>query len=498
MNKAYAYLRVSTKKQVVEGISLDSQKMALAEWAKTHNYQIVQYFIEKGKTGTNTNRPMLKKMLEYANVTKPHAIVTYQSDRLNRNTKEQADLRDKLRSLDIKLLYTTLDIDVTTSNGKLVDNIIASVNEFQSDNIKLKTSDSMLAKAKSGWPPKEAPIGYKNIKNPSPTCDMDKKIVVIDPHTGKLIKNVFELYATSEYSYEDLVKYLNDKKVKPKRAKKCCNRLIEFILKNKFYTGTFKWAGVEHIGKYEPLISNDLFNRVQDIRHMRNHYACRKRKHRFLLKGFLFYKDTKGRAYGEFHPDKSGNKIGRYFDSTSPKSSYITCEKLENQVTNYMRKIELSTEFTSLVMIKIEDAITEKRSFVSTEKKSLIARKTELENALRNLEDDRFIKQTVSTDRFTTLYNRYGEELLEVEHQLNNIDIDYSSKVKEAEKILRLAENIGETYANATYDEKRQYLHIFIKKLWVKNGYIVSFELNDNIKQLIKAGSIRVNVLWGG
>jgi len=57
---------------------------------------------------------------------------------------------------------------------------------------------------------------------------------------------------------------------------------------------------------------------------------------------------------------------------------------------------------------------------------------------------------------------------------------------------LRLAENIGLAYFEAKPPLKRIYLIMFFKKIYVSNGKIVKYDLSDEIKDLIKNGSVRV------
>lgn len=58
---------------------------------------------------------------------------------------------------------------------------------------------------------------------------------------------------------------------------------------------------------------------------------------------------------------------------------------------------------------------------------------------------------------------------------------------------MELSENIGKAYKEGLFNEKRNYLALFIKNFTVKKGKIINFALNDNIKPLIKEGSVRVS-----
>ena len=44
------YIRVSTEEQARHGYSIESQKARLTEWSKEHNYNIVDFYIDEGKS----------------------------------------------------------------------------------------------------------------------------------------------------------------------------------------------------------------------------------------------------------------------------------------------------------------------------------------------------------------------------------------------------------------------------------------------------------------
>src|SRR5262249_8879826 len=54
---------------------------------------------------------------------------------------------------------------------------------------------------------------------------------------------------------------------------------------NRFYLGYFTWQGIEYKGKHAPIISGDLFSRVQDLFTGRN--KPKYRRHHFAFGGLL-------------------------------------------------------------------------------------------------------------------------------------------------------------------------------------------------------------------
>lgn len=51
VKKAVYYGRVSTAEQADSGYSLEMQKDKCTKWAKEHDYEIVEYFEDRGEIG---------------------------------------------------------------------------------------------------------------------------------------------------------------------------------------------------------------------------------------------------------------------------------------------------------------------------------------------------------------------------------------------------------------------------------------------------------------
>lgn len=88
--KALAYVRYSSHAQD-DGNSVAAQTNCIEEYAKTHNMEMEQWYIDMAKTGRNTNRPEYQRMkhdIENGNV-EAKVILVRALDRMHRNAKNQ-------------------------------------------------------------------------------------------------------------------------------------------------------------------------------------------------------------------------------------------------------------------------------------------------------------------------------------------------------------------------------------------------------------------------
>lgn len=114
------YIRVSTVEQ-----SLASQQDALAK-AK------VEKVFEEKRSGTDTNRPVLKRTLEF--VREGDELVVTRVDRLARSIKDLYTLLDKLKKKGVKVTFLEQpELNSGSPQAKLMLGILASVAEFETD-----------------------------------------------------------------------------------------------------------------------------------------------------------------------------------------------------------------------------------------------------------------------------------------------------------------------------------------------------------------------------
>ncbi|HYQ84751.1 MAG TPA: recombinase family protein [Rubrobacter sp.] len=85
-----AYLRVSTPKQG-EGVSLLTQREAIARYAVRHRLNIVEWLEEK-ETAARRGRPVFGQILRRLQQGKADGLIVHKVDRSARNLKDWADL----------------------------------------------------------------------------------------------------------------------------------------------------------------------------------------------------------------------------------------------------------------------------------------------------------------------------------------------------------------------------------------------------------------------
>lgn len=146
-----AYIRVSSQEQ-----NTLRQEVLMEELG------VDEVYIEKA-SGKNTDRPELKKLLNY--VRKGDVVIVESISRFARNIRDLLELIEILHQKEVEFISKKENIDTTTPTGKFMLVIFGAVAELERDHILQRQKEGItIAKAQDkykGRKPKE----YDNYSN---------------------------------------------------------------------------------------------------------------------------------------------------------------------------------------------------------------------------------------------------------------------------------------------------------------------------------------------
>ena len=130
------YARVSTKDQKLDG-QLDALQAAGAK----------KIFQEK-ITGSSRARPELERMLDQ--LRPDDVVVVTKYDRLARSLTDLIAIVEQIRTNGAGFKSLSEDIDTTSSSGRLIFHVFASIAEFERERIVERTHEGLSAARKRG------------------------------------------------------------------------------------------------------------------------------------------------------------------------------------------------------------------------------------------------------------------------------------------------------------------------------------------------------------
>ena len=129
-DKCIGYVRVSTLKQI-EGHSLSYQKEAIQKFSEMNNIDLVKIYADEGISGAKFRPELEKAIKRVINDDKINGIIFYSIFRFGRSTE---DIKEKLmliKQAGKKFFSTKENIDLDSSQGRFMFNVLSDVAEFE-------------------------------------------------------------------------------------------------------------------------------------------------------------------------------------------------------------------------------------------------------------------------------------------------------------------------------------------------------------------------------
>lgn len=264
---------IYTRKSTEEGLeqeynSLDAQYDACSAYiaSQRHEGWIMQpeRYDDGGFSGGNMERPGLKRLLADIEAGKVDVIIVYKVDRLTRSLADFAKIVELLDSRSASFVSVTQSFNTTTSMGRLTLNVLLSFAQFEREVTGERIRDKIAASKKKGlWMGGPVPLGYQVV---------ERKLVVVDTEAA-LVRQIYQRYLDAA-SVDQLASDLNAQGYRTKIQHRssgphrggCMFRrgTLYHLLSNRIYLGKIVHKGEAYEGEHEPIVSQDLFDAVQD------------------------------------------------------------------------------------------------------------------------------------------------------------------------------------------------------------------------------------------
>lgn len=270
MTQYVIYSRKSQEDDDKQVQSIPSQESEMTTVA-TRCCLTVAERLSESKSAKAPGRPVFNEMMERVDRGEIRGILCWKLDRLARNPVDGGRIiwAIKQHGLVIRTPHQTF--------SQAEDNIILMYIEFGMaqkyvDDLSANTTRGLEDKAKSGWLPSVAPIGYLNSK----VEERGKKTIFPDPKRFDAVRRMWDMMLSGKYSPARIQKIANDewgfrtRQTRKTGGKPICRAAIYKIFSNSFYFGRFEYpvgSGVWHDGAHKPMIRESEFKAVQKLLH---------------------------------------------------------------------------------------------------------------------------------------------------------------------------------------------------------------------------------------
>ena len=278
--KAVIFARVSSAEQK-DNNSLDSQIFTIKAYCAKKSFEIIKQ-IKLVESSTRGEREQFYEMIEFIKKQKePIALVVDAVDRLQRSFKEVPILEELMVAgrLTLHFLRENQILDKKANSAQLMAYqmfvmMAASFANSISDNVKRGFNE----KRRNGESLGHVPVGYL-------TKDGE---VTIDSFKGILVRELLEEYSTGLTSVPELARKYGKKGFVTKSGRGMSVSQVDRMISHPFYYGfieDFDDDGNDILRphKYDKIITKELFDRCQDVKHGRSYTKFKTTKQDFIF-----------------------------------------------------------------------------------------------------------------------------------------------------------------------------------------------------------------------
>lgn len=249
------YCRVSTDSDVQLN-SLDNQLEYYETYIKSKaSWTFVDGYVEEGVTGTRADkRPSFMRMIKDAKLKKFDLIITKDVSRFARDLEDSIHYIRDLKASGVGVFFENQALNTFDPNSEMILNFLFNFAQEESKKISANVKFGYRKAIDKGHV-----LGSSNITG----YKKDKCKLVIVEEEAKLIRRIFELYATGEYGYHKLAKKLYDEGYLNKKGRIYDKDTLKRIIENPKYKGFYRARTYEILDyRTKKRKKNDIENQV--------------------------------------------------------------------------------------------------------------------------------------------------------------------------------------------------------------------------------------------
>lgn len=482
--KAILIARVSTEEQKEAGNSLPAQVARLERYCQNKNFEVIKSF-SFDESAYKNQREEFDRILDFVIEQKNKvAVCCDKVDRLSRNIfdKRISILYEKALNDEIELHFV--------SDGQVINSRISAVEKFQfgislglakyysdaiSDNVK-RANEQKLRKGE--WTGR-APYGYKNI-----TREDGKKDIILDEHAAHIVKNAFQLYASGAYSMD-----LICKKLKEDYCITWKTNYIDKVFNNPFYYGQMRIKNTLYPHRYPPIISQELFEKVQKVKSGFNKKRFKYAGLPYLYRGLircaqcgLSISPEKHKGHIYYHCTEYNGKHG---------AKWIREEKITEVLGQVFKRLQLPKDIFQEIQGTLAEVHHNKMAFQTKQFDELTKEQKNITLMMDNLYLDK-LKGKITEDRYDGFYESLCKKMDDANARIARLQAADKDYFITAKYILKVSSRAYEIFESSEVEGKRHLIKLVLQNLKL-DGETIVYEAHKPFDLIINCSE---DLLW--
>jgi len=464
------YARVSSEKDEQLN-SLDNQISYYRNFIKKNaNWEFVEGYIDEGLSGMSTKkRENFHNMISDAKAGLFDLVITKEITRFARNTLDSIQYTRDLLSYGVGVFFQNDNINTLDEDSELRLTIMSGIAQDElrklSSRIKFGHQEAIKKNVVLG---NSRIFGYRK----------DNKRLVIDEKEAEMVRELFELYATDQYSMKQIEEIFWNKGYRNNNGKRICHSTMSNTISNPKYKGYYVGNKVKIIdmftkkqkflppeewvmfkdetGEIVPaIVSEDLWEKANAVLRRRSHDVKNRQNlcnHPNLLTGKMYCTHCGKLYYRKDSKDRKGNVLSRWICSGKINNGTDSCpsftiyeEEIKEVLTEVFKDtaedarliIEEYSNMYAEVLAKDTSSgelqkLKDRLDFLSKKKSKLLEY-----NIAGQINDRDFVEMNKQiSDESAEVYST----IQEIEYEINS-RTEYKQRIEEIRNILLKAEN---------------------------------------------------------
>ncbi|MDA2732689.1 recombinase family protein [Bacillus cereus] len=504
------YARVSTEEQAEHGYSIDAQLDTLRNYCKMYEKIVVKEYVDRGVSGKSINgRYELQKLLRDAKNGEFDEVVVWKISRLARKTIDLLQIVDELSKHKVAFRSFSENFETETPMGKFALQMMGAVGELERNTIVDNVKMGMKQRARTGRWNGGIVLGYKSISRDSGGKGRESTRLVIVEEEAVIVRKIFNMYSQGK-GLKAIANKVNHEGYKTKKGNAFSTATIKEIILNPVYIGKIRFNRYENWserrrkgkneniiivdGKHEPIITNELWKKVQSLRQMKAKKSIKNYEGNFLLTGLMKCPKC-GAAM------VSSRTTNTLKDGTKKVLRYYSCGAFRSKGSAVCSANSIRADYAEqYVLQRIQEVVKHPKvlkellhNINKQKKESIKPLKDELQvinKSIQSIEnrkqkyfslyEDSLLNQNMFTDRIQELneeMERLSVRKSEIEFELGDGD----EKILSYEYVKKLLVQLNVLLDAIPCDEKKVLYHLLIENIVVNDEKkIENIQLNIN------------------
>lgn len=467
--KVLIYVRVSTDKQT-NNTSISKQIETLEEYCEAQGFEIVYIYEEEASAKNIDGREVFKKMYKhFINNEEIEYIIVFKLDRLFRNFLDSIFFWDQLKRKNKHFISITDNINTKEPNAKMMFLVNALKADMEREDIAFRTNFGMEKNAADGNFNGGEVYGYESVS---------KRLRII-PEEEAVIKYIFNKYVYEQWGYKKIANNLNLQGFKTKRENDWTINAVKTILENKIYIGFIKWRNKYTKCQHDSIISEELWNKAQELRAKKSYTPTKIHPGTFPLSGLLkcpqcgssMVQGNSSEKYKYYQCNKNKNS-GKKACSANLVLKENADEVVLVNLISYLDKLHLSPLLFSIIKSNLVSNLKSLTDEVNLLNRSLKSIRKKIKRAADLFLDNDKDSTRNNKSTFFYLIDEYEKEEADTLSRLNKLkkEINLQNNLNIKNNIEYVANHLKDFINIISEEEKKLLFHSIIKEVHVTNG----------------------------